>query len=73
MVATDGEGKITTVKLCDFGVAKICQSRISAANTFVGTPGLMAPEIRMGKQLYSEKVDSTLFPPPLLFTLNYDN
>ena len=58
LVCKDGEGKVSAVKLCDFGVAKICETKISAANTFVGTPGLMAPEIRMGNQSYSEKVDS---------------
>lgn len=60
LVANDSAGNVSAVKLCDFGVAKICETKISAANTFVGTPGLMAPEIRMGNQAYTEKVDSKL-------------
>ena len=58
LVCKDSGDNVSAVKLCDFGVAKICETNISAANTFVGTPGLMAPEIRMGNQAYTEKVDS---------------
>ena len=61
LVAKDSADNVSAVKLCDFGVAKICETNISAANTFVGTPGLMAPEIRMGNHAYSEKVDSMYF------------
>ena len=73
LVARDENEKILAVKLCDFGVAKICENKLSSANTVVGTPGLMAPEIRFGSSLYTEKVDS-LFPSPFFFfsLLNID-
>ena len=45
-----------TVKLGDFGIAKVLGSRGEMANTMVGTPHYLSPELCQG-QVYDQKSD----------------
>ncbi len=42
----DSSGRVDRVKLCDFGLSRLCNGtdRITATGHFVGTPAYMAPE-----------------------------
>eukprot|EP00010_Vexillifera_abyssalis_P006450 CAMPEP_0201547268 /NCGR_PEP_ID=MMETSP0173_2-20130828/3731_1 /ASSEMBLY_ACC=CAM_ASM_000268 /TAXON_ID=218659 /ORGANISM="Vexillifera sp., Strain DIVA3 564/2" /LENGTH=735 /DNA_ID=CAMNT_0047956263 /DNA_START=26 /DNA_END=2233 /DNA_ORIENTATION=+ len=59
LLTKDGEGRIDQVKICDFGVSKLCESSDAGAQTYVGTLTFMAPEIRSGKgrKAYTPAVD----------------
>lgn len=56
VVLIERNGNTDFVKLLDFGIAKLCQEepgalRRTAANVVVGTPGYMAPEQFLGKDV----------------------
>ena len=45
-----------TIKLGDFGIAKVLGSQAEMANTVVGTPHYLSPELCQG-QVYDQKSD----------------
>ena len=54
-----------TVKIGDFGVSKLLSSTMPLANTFVGSPGYLAPELCNGEP-YDEKADIWAFGVTLI-------
>ena len=67
LIATDG-----TIKIADFGVAKLMSAEEQAKTQGIGTQKFMAPEVLNEEDEYNEKVDVYSFGVVLFYILSND-